>query len=271
VPVTRTPATSDRPHRSAVAALLADNVAAPTRPAGEVAREATAAGAAMVSAALEQAGQRAAQTVAGRSAAAPAGSTSPAVRLDPGTGLPPIQDVALGAAAVIAEQLWRAGSMAVAVGRDGVARAVAFVRAVSPQVATAQADARLQALAERGQRIRQDRAEALAAALTTAMSTAATSDAVREMTVAAIEEATDDVLDVVLPALLEAVTEMETQEKLDELMSGLLLRQLPSALERTLPGVMLRTATKPALGLVPSLMGALASGLSGESGSADRG
>jgi hypothetical protein len=57
--------------------------------------------------------------------------------------------------------------------------------------------------------------------------------------------------------MLEAVTELETQEKLDELMAGLLLRQLPSALEKTLPGVMMRTATKPAAGLNAFLSGVL--------------
>jgi hypothetical protein len=96
--------------------------------------------------------------------------------------------------------------------------------------------------------------------LTEAITNAATSDAMRQMSVAAIEEATDDVLAVVLPAMLEAVTELETQEKLDELMAGLLLRQLPSALEKTLPGVMMRTATKPAAGLMPFLSGVLPKG-----------
>jgi hypothetical protein len=233
-----------------------------------VAAEVAQVGDTIVTNALEQAERRAAAAVAGASAARHAAPEAPElrVRISPETGLPPIQDVALGAVAVLAERMWQAGTVGLAWANGVAARSIALVRAVSPNVATAQADARLRALAERGQRVRQERTEALAEVVTTAISSAATSDALREMTVAAIEQATDDVLDVVLPAVLEAVTEMETQEKLDELMSGLLLRQLPSALEKTLPGVMLRTATKPALGIVPSLMGALASGLSGEPG-----
>jgi hypothetical protein len=124
-------------------------------------------------------------------------------------------------------------------------------------VATLQADAQLQRLAARGQQVRLERSEALTTSLTAGIMAAATSDAVREMVVAAIEEATDDVLDVVLPAMLEAITERETQDKLDELMAGLLLRQLPAALERTIPQVMLRTATRPAAGLMPFLGGVL--------------
>jgi hypothetical protein len=122
------------------------------------------------------------------------------------------------------------------------------------------ADARLASLAERGRAVRAERSEAMNAVVTNAITNAATSDAMRQMSVAAIEEATDDVLAVVLPAMLEAVTELETQEKLDELMAGLLLRQLPSALEKTLPGVMMRTATKPAAGLNAFLSGVLPKG-----------
>jgi hypothetical protein len=170
---------------------------------------------------------------------------------------PPAEDIALGALTVVAEQAWRAGSWAVAVATGLSMRALDVVRAVSPTYATEQADARIAALAERGRAVREERTEAISAMVTTAISTAATSDAMREMSVAAIEEATDDVLAVVLPAMLDAVTEMETQEKLDELMAGLLLRQLPSALEKTLPGVMMRTATKPAAGIMPFLSGVL--------------
>jgi hypothetical protein len=170
---------------------------------------------------------------------------------------PPAEDIALGALTVVAERAWRVGSWAVAVATGMSMRAVDVVRAVSPTFATEQADARIAALAERGRTVREERTEAISAMVTTAISSAATSDAMREMSVAAIEEATDDVLAVVLPAMLEAVTEMETQEKLDELMAGLLLRQLPSALEKTLPGVMMRTATKPAAGIMPFLSGVL--------------
>jgi hypothetical protein len=246
-----------------------------------VAAEVAQAGDALLVSALRRAERTAAATVTGAHAmtgthtvtGADAGPAAPAqaegrLRISPGTGLPPIQDVALGAVALLAERMWAAGTVGMAWVNDLAARVIVVVRAVSPQVATATADAHLQALAERGLRVRQERTEALAEALTSAISTAATSDALREMTVAAIDQATDEVLEVVLPAVLEAVTEMETQAKLDELMSGLLLRTMPSALEKTLPGVMLRTATKPALGFVPSLMGALSSGLAGESGTA---
>ncbi len=162
--------------------------------------------------------------------------------------LPAAEDVLLGLASVVAENAWRIGSAAVAAITGAASQTVAFVRGVAPSYASEQADAHLNALAERGRRVRGERTEALSTAMTAAITSAATSDAMREMSVAAIEEATDDVLAVVLPAMLEAVTELETQEKLDELMAGLLLRQLPSALEKTLPGVMMRTATKPAAG-----------------------
>ena len=177
-----------------------------------------------------------------------------------------MQDVALGLAALLAEVAWRTAARGAEIASSAAARTAVVVRAVSPTFATDQADAHLNALAERGRRVRAERAEAISATLSGAITSAATSDAVREMTVTAIEQATDDVLAVVLPAMLEAVQDLETQEKLDELMAGLLLRQLPAALEKTLPGVMLRTATKPALGLMPSLMGALTAGLSGETG-----
>ena len=170
---------------------------------------------------------------------------------------PPAEDIALGAVSVLAEHAWKVGSWGVAMATAFSMRAVDIVRAVSPTYATEQADARIAALAARGRALREERSEAFSDVVTTAISTAATSDAMRQMSVSAIEEATDDVLAVVLPAMLEAVTELETQDKLDELMAGLLLRQLPSALEKTLPGVMMRTATKPAAGLMPFLSGVL--------------
>jgi hypothetical protein len=174
--------------------------------------------------------------------------------------LPPADDLLIGLASLVAEQLWRIGSRSVEVLTRATAQVVGFVRAVSPQFATAEADARLAALAERGRRVRTERAEAMSSTVTAAITSAATSDAVRQMTVAAIEEATDDVLSVVLPAMLEAVSDQETQDKLDALMAGLLVRQLPSALEKTLPMVMLRTATRPAAGLMPFLGGVLPRG-----------
>jgi hypothetical protein len=173
---------------------------------------------------------------------------------------PPAEDVALGVLSVIAERAWRAGSWGIAVATGITVRAADVVRAVSPTFATELADARLASLAEKGRAVRAERSEAMNAVMTNAVTNAATSDAVRQMSVAAIEEATDDVLAVVLPAMLEAVTELETQEKLDELMAGLLLRQLPGALEKTLPGVMMRTATKPAAGLNAFLSGVLPKG-----------
>jgi hypothetical protein len=173
---------------------------------------------------------------------------------------PPAEDVALGVLSVLAERAWRAGSWTIAVATGITMRAADVIRAVSPTFATELADARLAALAERGRAVRAERSEAMSSVVTNAITTAATSDAMRQMSVAAIEEATDDVLAVVLPAMLEAVTELETQEKLDELMAGLLLRQLPSALEKTLPGVMMRTATKPAAGLNAFLSGVLPKG-----------
>ena len=173
---------------------------------------------------------------------------------------PPAEDVALGVVSVIADRAWRAGSWGIATVTGITMRAADVVRAISPTFATEMADARLASLAERGRAVRAERSEAMNAVLTNAITNAATSDAMRQMSVAAIEEATDDVLAVVLPAMLEAVTELETQEKLDELMAGLLLRQLPSALEKTLPGVMMRTATKPAAGLNAFLSGVLPKG-----------
>ncbi len=184
----------------------------------------------------------------------------PATTLITHAALPPAEDIALGALTVLAESAWHAGSRAVAAAASLSVRAIDVLRAVSPTFATELAEARLTELGQRGRAVRTERAEAVNAVLTDAITNAATSDAMRQMSVAAIEEATDDVLAVVLPAMLEAVTELETQEKLDELMAGLLLRQLPSALEKTLPGVMMRTATKPAAGLMPFLSGVLPKG-----------
>jgi hypothetical protein len=195
---------------------------------------------------------RASATATHRPAPAPAAATPPP--------LPPADDLLIGLASVVAEQLWRIGSRSVEVVTRVTTQVVGFVRAVSPQFATAEADARLAALAERGRRVRTERSEAMSSTVTAAITSAATSDAVRQMTVAAIEEATDDVLSVVLPAMLEAVSDQETQDKLDQLMAGLLMRQLPSALEKTLPIVMLRTATRPAAGLMPFLGGVLPRG-----------
>ena len=181
----------------------------------------------------------------------------PHTRLTTRPEYPPVEDIALGVVSVLAERAWRAGSWGIAMLTGMSMRAADVVRAVSPTFATEQADARLAALAARGRTVRTERTEALSAVVSNAITTAATSDAMRQMSVTAIEEATDDVLAVVLPAMLEAVTDLETQDKLDELMAGLLLRQLPSALEKTLPGVMMRTAAKPAAGLMPFLSGVL--------------
>ncbi len=173
---------------------------------------------------------------------------------------PPMPDVALGLAALIASIGWNAGSWGVAAVSRASTRTAEAARAISPTFATELFDAQLVALAERGRSVRTERTQAAGVAVTTAITAAATSDALRQLSVAAIEEATDDVLAVVLPAMLEAVTELETQEKLDELLAGLLVRQLPSALEKTLPGVMMRTATRPAAGLMPFLNGVLPKG-----------
>jgi hypothetical protein len=263
-------AESRRQHRSAVEALLASHPGdspAPARtsrtePAPPIAPatptpELAGATRALLSSALLVPGEHVDQPAQPARHAAPGEPVADVVRLDPRTGLPPAQDVALGVASIAAERLWRAGAAAIAWGNSALARSVGVARALSPQVATMQADARLQRLAARGQQVRLERSEALTTSLTAGIMAAATSDAVREMVVAAIEEATDDVLDVVLPAMLEAITERETQDKLDELMAGLLLRQLPAALERTIPQVMLRTATRPAAGLMPFLGGVL--------------
>jgi hypothetical protein len=184
----------------------------------------------------------------------------PHTRLTTRQEYPPVDDIALGVLSVLAERAWRTGSWGIAMIAGMSIRAADVVRAVSPTFATEQADARLAALAHRGRTVRAERTAALSAVVTSAITTAATSDAMRQMSVTAIEEATDDVLAVVLPAMLEAVTELETQDKLDALMAGLLLRQLPSALEKTLPGVMMRTAAKPAAGLMPFLSGVLPRG-----------
>jgi trimeric autotransporter adhesin len=263
---------SQRAHRSAVEALLAphpgDTAGPDARPravgpdpeaAAQAAAELAEATRSLLASALLVPTEHTTADAAAHLArhAASGGPSGDVVRLDPRTGLPSAQDVALGVASIVVERLWRAGASAIAWGNGVAARSVSVARAVSPQVASAQADARLQRLAARGQRVRQERAEALAASFTAAITSAATSDAVRGMAVAAIEEATDEVLEVVLPAMLEAITERETQDKLDELMAGLLLRQLPAALEKTIPQVMLRTATRPAAGLMPFLGGVL--------------
>jgi hypothetical protein len=191
---------------------------------------------------------------------AAAATPRPATTLTTRPAYPPAEDVALGVVAVLADGAWRVGSWAIATATGITMRAADVVRAISPTFATEMADARLASLAERGRAVREERTKVMGDVVTNAITTAATSDAMRQMSVAAIEEATDDVLAVVLPAMLEAVTELETQEKLDELMAGLLLRQLPSALEKTLPGVMMRTATKPAAGLNAFLSGVLPKG-----------
>jgi hypothetical protein len=190
------------------------------------------------------------------------GSTDGPTGVSAATGLPPLPDVALGLGSVLAETGWRCGSIGLAWATSASVWALATVRSITPQAATTRADARLLALAARGQRVRRDRAAALSETVTTAVTSAVTSDTMREMTVSAIDRATDEVLAVVMPAVLAAVADEATQAQLDELLAGLLMRQLPSALEKTLPGVMLRTATRPALGFVPSLMGAITSGRS---------
>ncbi len=200
---------------------------------------------------------RRARALRTKPASAPVVAVAPRTTLVARPELPPMDDVALGVLVVVAERTWRIGTRAVAVAAEASMRAVEVVRAFSPQIATQQADARLAALAQRGRSVREERTAAVSSAFSEAITQAAASDAMRQMTVTAIEEAAEDVLAVVLPTMLDAVAEMETQERLDELMSGLLLRQLPSALEKTLPGVMMRTATKPAAGLLPFLGGVL--------------
>ncbi len=169
--------------------------------------------------------------------------------------LPPLEDVALGVLVVVAERSWQLGSRAVAMAGTASMKALDAVRALSPQIANERADARLAAFAQRGRAVRAERTAAVSTAFSEAVTQAAASDAMRQMTVTAMEEAAEEVLAVVLPTMLDAVADLETQERLDELMAGLLLRQLPSALEKTLPGVMMRTATRPAAGLLPFLNG----------------
>ncbi len=192
-----------------------------------------------------------------RSALASASTVAspPATTLVARPTLPPMDDVALGALVVIAERSWRIGARAVALATEASMRAVDVVRALSPQIANQKADERLAALAQRGRSVRTERTEALGTAFSEAITQAAASEAMRQMTVTAMQEAAEEVLAVVLPTMLDAVADLETQERLDELMAGLLLRQLPSALEKTLPGVMMRTATRPAAGLLPFLNG----------------
>ena len=244
------------PRHSAVEALLAEHVGeqpVPTAPPTSVADR--------LAETLRADAARAGADLSRPSAApvrGPAAQPSTAPVAPP--PLPPADDLLVGLAALLAEQFWRIGTRGVEVVTRVTTHVVGFVRAVSPQFATAEADSRLAALAERGRRVRAERAEAMSSAVTTAITSAATSDAVRQMTIAAIEEATDDVLAVVLPAMIEAVSDQETQDKLDALMAGLLVRQLPSALEKTLPVVMLRTATRPAAGLMPFLGGVLPRG-----------
>lgn len=169
--------------------------------------------------------------------------------------LPPMEDVALGVLVVVAERSWQFGSRAVALAAAASMRAVEAVRALSPQIANEKADARLAALAQRGRAVRVERTAAVTTGFSEAITQAAASDAMRQMTVTAMQEAAEEVLAVVLPTMLDAVADLETQERLDELMAGLLARQLPGALEKTLPGVMMRTATRPAAGLLPFLNG----------------
>lgn len=173
--------------------------------------------------------------------------------------LPPVEDVALGMLLVAVAALRRAGGLGLGLAGSLASRTTSVLRAVSPGAATAQVDARLEQLAVRGQQFRAERSALLTASLTRAIMTAATSDAVREMTVAAVEEATDDVLAVVMPALLDAMTDEETEAALDDLMAGLLTRQLPAALERTIPTVLMRTATRPTQ-FMPFLGGVLPKG-----------
>lgn len=246
---------------SAVAALLADNIEQATPRLTETASRARrvpgdAPGA-------PQAGRSGSRPAADPLREAPLGATGPAQ-------LPPIQDVALGLASVTAETLLRVGARGAELVSGAAAQVAGLIRGVSPSYVTTWVDGRLLALADRGERVRVERTEAVSAALTNAMTSAVTSDAMRDMTVTAVEQATDDVLAVVLPAMMDAVNDRETQKQLDELMAGLLLRQLPDALEKTLPGVMVRTATRTSLGIVPSLMGALTSGLSSDQQSGER-
>lgn len=165
-------------------------------------------------------------------------------------------DVALGIASILAEQALRAGGVALLAGRSAVVGWIRLVRAVSPQVATARADAGLQALAERGRRVRLENTQALGSTISAALLSTATSEAARELAMAAFERATDDAIAVVMPAILQAMREEETEAVLDEMMAGLLVRQLPTAMEKTLPTLLMRTATRPTQ-LVPFLGGVL--------------
>lgn len=249
---------------SAVAALLADSIGEASPHVADTASRARR---------VPGDAPGAPSTLHRRSAASVERRTEPTGTTAAGaTPLPPLEDVALGLATVLGETLWRIGSRGAELATGAAGRIAGVVRGVWPQYATSWVDGRLLFLADRGRRVREERTEAVSAAMTGAMTSAVTSDAMRDMTVTAIEQATDDVLAVVLPAMLDAVSDRETQRRLDELMAGLLLRQLPDALEKTLPGVMVRTATRTSLGIVPSLMGALTSGLSGEpSQSGERG
>lgn len=166
-----------------------------------------------------------------------------------------MRDVLVGLADVLAEGCWRATQSGAALGLRGWSLLTTVATGVTPDFARRRYEVVLVQLAERGRRARQERGDAMASAVTVAITTAATSDAVRELTLVTVAEASDELLDVMMPSVLDAMATTQTQAKLDELIAGLLLRQLPSALEKTLPQVLLRTATKPALGVVPFLGG----------------
>lgn len=167
--------------------------------------------------------------------------------------LPPVHDLALGVVAVALDAGWTAGDRAFRAGRWAVIKWFEAVRAVSPQVATDQVDGLLAALAARGRELRQERAEVLGRAIQGGVQAAVTSEPVREVMLASMDAMLDEMMPTVMPRMFDAMRDEENVAVLDEMMAGLLVRQLPGAMEKVAPILLMRTAAKPTQ-LVPNLL-----------------
>lgn len=159
-----------------------------------------------------------------------------------------VDDVALGAAVVAAQAALGATAQAVRLGSRATSRLFHIARGLAPQAAAEFSDARLSALAERGRKAREDGLRNASQVAARGIHIAAEDETVRDATLAVASEMAPALLEVLLPAVIEAVGKDATQQQLDELLGELLVRTLPNALERTLPTVVMRTATAPMLG-----------------------
>ena len=266
----KAPRTGGRPRRSPVEALLSDD------PGAEDALDATSADAAaavdleQLEEVAREITQRAVRRRNARAAAEEASAAVEPTAVGPAdlealtdarmhtdvateSDLPPVHDMALGVVALALDEAWRAGDRAFRLGRWAVIKWFEAFRAVSPQLATDQVDGLLANLAARGRELRQERAESLGRAVQGGVQAAMTSDPAREVMLASMDAMLDEMMPTVMPRMFDAMRDEENVAVLDEMMAGLLVRQLPGAMEKVAPIILMRTAAKPTQ-LVPNLL-----------------